>query len=436
MNSESTMKYNESTMQDYESTVTDENVISLKINKRIFNEKFYPELFNYYTRWNVYYGSAGSGKSHFIAQKLIIKAMQSKRRILVARRFGTSLRNSVYQLIIDVLKDFQLFSHCRVKESSLYIQLPTESEFLFIGLDNEEKLLSLQDISDVWIEEATEASQDMLEQLSLRMRGKAENHQIHISFNPVSTLNYLYNFVNVNPPKSIRMNHSTFKDNTFLPPSYVEALNDLYRTNPKKAKVYCDGEWGVAGQLVYENYRIEEFNHLNLLPNRAMEVRFGGDFGFTLDPTAIVFTIYDKINNTIYVVDEIYKRGLTNPELAKILREQHWNKQTIYFDSSDPKSIMELRRMRVIAKPAKKGKDSIKYGIAFINRHKLIVHPRCESFILELKDYQYQKDKYTGQYVMDRLEGADHAMDALRYAYAEYYSSGKFKSLKKETLGL
>lgn len=416
--------------------------LRLQINKRMFNDIYYPQLTNYMSRWNFYYGSAGSGKSVFVAQKLIIKALKSNRRVLVVRRYGVTLRQSVYQLFKDILRDFQILDQCKVTDSMLNIKLPNGSEIIFMGLDDEQKLLSIQDISDVFVEEATETSRDVLEQLSLRMRGSASNHQIHLCFNPVSALNFMYDFMEVNPPKDAFKLKTTFRDNKFLPKAYVESLQDLYRTNPRKAKVYCDGEWGVMGLLVFEdNWDVMEFDIKHLIKNnkykgKQLEARFGGDFGFTLDPTTLIATLYDKDAETIYVFDELYERGLTNPELAKKITDMNYHKQRIFFDSADPKSITELNRLGIYAKPAKKGKDSIKFGLAFLNRHKIIIHPKCRNTINEFKDYQYKKDKQTGEYIMDKFEGADHAIDALRYAYAEIYTQARFKSMSKEYFGL
>lgn len=412
--------------------------LRLQINKRMFNDIYYPQLFNYKSRWNFYYGSAGSGKSVFVAQKLIIKALKTNRRVLVVRRYGTTIRQSVYQLFKDILRDFKILDQCKITESMLNIKLPNGSEIIFMGLDDEQKLLSIQDISDVFVEEATETSRDILEQLNLRMRGSASNHQIHLCFNPVSTLNFMYEFMEVNPPKDAYKLKTTFRDNKFLPKAYVESLEDLYRTNPRKAKVYCDGEWGVMGLLVFEdNWEIEQFDIVDLIKsNKFLEPRFGGDFGFTLDPTTLVATLYDKEAETIWVFDELYERGLTNPELAQKIRDMNYHKQRIFFDSADPKSITELNRLGIYAKPAKKGKDSIKFGLAFLNRHKIIIHPKCRNVINEFKDYQYKKDKQTGEYIMDKFEGADHAVDALRYAYAEIYTQARFKSISKEYFGL
>ena len=121
----------------------------INIDKSVFIPKFYDNLFNYQDRFEIYYGSAGSGKSHFITQKLIIKALKSKRRVLVARRFGTTLRNSTFSLFKQVLKDFQLTEHCKIRETDFYIQLPNGSEIISMGLDSEEKLLSLADRKSV-----------------------------------------------------------------------------------------------------------------------------------------------------------------------------------------------------------------------------------------------------------------------------------------------
>lgn len=408
----------------------------------MFNDIYFPHLKDYSKRFNFYYGSAGSGKSVFVVQKLIIKALANKRRVLVCRRFGITLRQSVYQLFKDILRDFKIIDQCKLTDSMLNIKLPNGSEFIFVGLDDENKLLSIQDISDVFVEEATEATRDIVEQLSLRMRGKAQEQQIYLCFNPVSTLNYMYDYMEVNPPADSFTLKTTYKDNKFLPTAYIEALEDLYRTNPRKASVYCDGEWGVMGMLVFENnWDVKEFDIKHLIKEaerdgRQLEVRVGGDFGFTLDPTAVVATLYDKETETIYVFDELYQRGLVNTELADKITEMQLHKQTIYFDSADPKSIVELNRLGIRAKPSKKGKDSIKFGLAFLNRHKIVVHPKCRCMINEFKDYQYKKDKQTGEYNMDKLEGADHAIDALRYAYSEIYSQARLKSISKTYFGL
>ena len=136
----------------------------------------------------------GVGSLFFIAQKLTLKALKEQRKVLVCRRYGSTIRNSVFALFKDVLKDFKLYEYCKVRESDFYIQLPNGSEFIFVGLDDETKLLSIQNISDVFVEEIWEVSKETIDQLSLRMRGKAKNQQIYGAFNPISAKHWLYDF--------------------------------------------------------------------------------------------------------------------------------------------------------------------------------------------------------------------------------------------------
>ena len=162
--------------------------LKLQLSKRIFNDAFYPMLFDYSHRYEVYKGSAGSGKSHFISQKLIIKAINDdNRRILVCRRWGSTVRETVWQLIVEQLRFFKIDDMCQFNKTDRTIVLPNGSTFIFFGLDDETKLLSLQNISDVWVEEVFECSRDIVEQLSLRMRGNKKNQQIYLSFNPISS---------------------------------------------------------------------------------------------------------------------------------------------------------------------------------------------------------------------------------------------------------
>ena len=110
--------------------------IQIRVDKDCFNEKFYPHLFDYSKRWNVYMGSAGSGKSHFIAQKLIIKALNDKegRRILVCRKTANTIRETVWRNIVDMLNFFQITDRCNINKTERVIKLPNGSEFIFQGL--------------------------------------------------------------------------------------------------------------------------------------------------------------------------------------------------------------------------------------------------------------------------------------------------------------
>lgn len=405
--------------------------MQLNIHARTFSAKFLPLLNDYSHRWEIYKGSAGSGKSHFITQKIIIKALREKRRVMICRRYGTTMRNSVFKLFKDVIESFKITHLTRIKESDMSITLPNGSEIIFVGLDNEEKLLSIAGITDVFIEEVYEVPKEIVDQLNLRMRGKAPNQQIYMAFNPISAKHWLYDFCEgATRPESSIYSQSTFRDNPFLPDEYVKALEDMYRTNPNKARVFCDGNWGADVEgLVYKNHVLSDFD-INELIKQGLEVRVGIDWGF-VDPTTVVVSLFDKPKKEIYIIGEFYKRGATLEEIKDGIIQLGISKQKMYCDGAEPDKVDYLRRNGFNAVSAKKGAGSVKAGISFLQDMKIICHESCVNVAAELENYVYLKDKKTGQYIEDSYDhDFSHTMDALRYSYSDLYSAARLTSAK------
>lgn len=405
--------------------------MQLNIHARTFSAKFLPLLNDYSHRWEIYKGSAGSGKSHFITQKIIIKALRERRRVMICRRYGTTMRNSVFKLFKDVIESFKITHLTRIKESDMSITLPNGSEIIFVGLDNEEKLLSIAGITDVFIEEVYEVPKEIVDQLNLRMRGKAPNQQIYMAFNPISAKHWLYDFCEGSTrPESSIYSQSTFRDNPFLPDEYVKALEDMYRTNPNKARVFCDGNWGADVEgLVYKNHVLSDFD-INELIKQGLEVRVGIDWGF-VDPTTVVVSLFDKPKKEIYIIGEFYKRGATLEEIKDGIIQLGISKQKMYCDGAEPDKVDYLRRNGFNAVSAKKGAGSVKAGISFLQDMKIICHESCVNVAAELENYVYLKDKKTGQYIEDSYDhDFSHTMDALRYSYSDLYSAARLTSAK------
>ena len=405
--------------------------MQLNIHARTFSAKFLPLLNDYSHRWEIYKGSAGSGKSHFITQKIIIKALREKRRVMICRRYGTTMRNSVFKLFKDVIESFKITHLTRIKESDMSITLPNGSEIIFVGLDNEEKLLSIAGITDIFIEEVYEVPKEIVDQLNLRMRGKAPNQQIYMAFNPISAKHWLYDFCEGSTrPESSIYSQSTFRDNPFLPDEYVKALEDMYRTNPNKARVFCDGNWGADVEgLVYKNHILSDFD-INELIKQGLEVRVGIDWGF-VDPTTVVVSLFDKPKKEIYIIGEFYKRGATLEEIKDGIIGLGISKQKMYCDGAEPDKVDYLRRNGFNAVSAKKGAGSVKAGISFLQDMKIICHESCVNVAAELENYVYLKDKKTGQYIEDSYDhDFSHTMDALRYSYSDLYSAARLTSAK------
>ena len=395
-------------------------------------------LLDYSKRYEVYYGGAGSGKSVFIAQKLLIKAINKKRRILIIRKVGTTLKDSVFPLVIDMLKKWKIYEYCKINLSTYTITLPNESVLLFRGLDDSEKIKSITDITDIWCEEATELNLDEFTQLDLRLRALVDDLQIWCSFNPVSKENWVYkkwfDKDAIYDKENTMILKTTYKDNKFLPDSYINALEEKIHSNPQYYKVYALGEFATLEGLVLTNWRKEEFDAMELAA-LGLEHRAGMDLGW-IDKSAIIDTLYDRDNKTIYVFNEFYKSGCQLSELASAIGDMNLKKTKIYVDSSEPRSIQYFKNEGINAEGCAKGKDSVKAGLMFLQDHLIVVHPKCVNFITELENFSYIKSKQTGEWTEDTTHEWSHAIDACRYAYSDIYTNKKMKTLNKAVLGL
>ncbi len=409
--------------------------IELNIPKSQFVPKFFPLLTDYSHRWECYMGSAGSAKSYFITQKLIIRACREPIKILVCRRTGTTIRNTCFSLFKDILSKWKLTPYVKIRESDFNIKFPNGSEIIFTGLDEETKLLSLNNIGTIFIEEAFEVPKNIVEQLNLRLRGSTPNQQILMAWNPISKNHWLYDFCEVAPPQSFLYIHSTYKDNPFLNEAYVKELEELYTRNPSKARIFCDGLWGIDSEgLVLTNWRKQEFNPMELA-SQGLEHRAGMDLGW-IDKSAIIDSLYDKDHHTIYVFNEFYKSGCQLSELATAIQKMNLSKTKLYVDAAEPRSIQFFKGEGINAVPCTKGKDSVKAGLMFLQDNLLVVHPSCQNFITELENFSYKKSKQTGEWTEDTTHEWSHAIDACRYAYSDIYTNKKLKTFNKASLGL
>jgi phage terminase large subunit len=409
--------------------------INLTLSKKLFVPKFYPLLFDYSHRWECYMGSAGSAKSYFITQKLIIRALNEKIKILVCRRYGTTLRNTCFSLFKDILAKWKLTEYVKIRETDFTIRFPNGSEIIFMGLDEETKLLSLNNIGAIFIEEAYEVPKPIVEQLNLRLRGNTENQQILMAWNPINRNHWLYDFCEVNPPQSFIYLHSTFRDNPFLNAQYIKELEEMCTRNPARARIFCDGLWGVDSEgLVITNWQEREFNPMELAA-AGLEHRAGMDLGW-IDKSAIIDTLYDRDNHTIYVFNEFYKSGCQLSELATAIKDMNLHRTKVFVDAAEPRSIQFFKNEGIRAEACAKGKDSVKAGLMFLQDNMIIVHPKCRNFINELENFSYIKSKQTGEWTEDTTHEWSHAIDACRYAYSDIYTNTRLKTMSKTALGL
>lgn len=369
-------------------------------------------------KYLIVYGGSGSGKSYAIAQKLIIKAVNAPRKILVIRKTLTSHKDTCWALLKSVLSKWQLRDRVIVNKTDYTITFPHNgSQFILKGCDDPERLKSLVDVTDVWCEECTELSEDDYEQITLRIRANVEDSQVICSFNPVSKTNWVYKRwfqpgVTIAPDTIIYK--STYKDNKFLPQHYINTLENLIRTNPVYYRIYSQGEFCSLDKLVYNNWKVEKFE-LDAVKDYIHIV--GMDFGYVTDPSTIVDSYVDDNNKIIYVYRIWGATGKTNDELAKVLVAMGLSKSHIIADSAEQKSISELKKSGILRiRASMKGPDSVVYGIKKLQQYSIIVHPSCEGLITELENYSWEKDKKTGEYLEQPIDSFNHYCDALRYS--------------------
>ena len=316
------------------------------------------------------------------------------------------------------------------------IKFPNGSEIIHLGLDEETKLLSLANISCIFVEEVFEVEQSKFEQLDLRMRGKAKQQQIIAAFNPISSSHWLYEFCEVNPPKSFFYSKTTYLDNPFISDDYKNSIEEYKSRNPYKWKIYGLGEWGSDPEgLVFTNWRKEDFNLQELL-TLGYKRRTGSDLGW-IDPTTIVDTLYDEAGKRIYVFNEYYASGKQLDEVAAAMDKMELKHNKIYMDAAEPRSIDFFRRKGFNTVPCVKGADSVRAGISFLQNLEIVVKPDCPHLIEELSNFSYLKDRKTEKYQEDKYTHEwSHAIDGLRYAYSDIYMGKKLKTFDKKLLGI
>ena len=408
--------------------------IKLNLDKSIFNDAYYPLLNNYSNKFEIYYGGSGSGKSVFVAQKLIVKSLREKRRVLVIRKVGASLKESCFKLIKDILSNWNILEYCNINKTDLTIELPNGSIFLFKGLDDPEKIKSIVGITDCWCEECTELNQEDFDQLTLRLRDDVPNLQFFCSFNPVSKTNWIFKrwFSEDAILKDTIIKKTTYKDNRFLPQSYIDTLEETIKTNPTYYKIYALGEFCSLEKLVYNNWKTMDIPDFEYDENIC-----GLDFGYVNDPTAFVVAKVNTATKELYIYDELYQKQMTNDQIALWIKNKGYSKEVIFADSAEPKSIDEIKRNGIYGiRPATKGVGSINWGINLLQQYKIYVNPKCENMILELSSYSWKKDKKTNEYLNEPVDDNNHLCDALRYGIQKIQKNNKLQTLKKGVLGL
>lgn len=401
-------------------------------------------------RIRVVKGSRRSKKSKTMALWVIYHMMKHKdANTLVVRKTYRTLKDSCFTELRWAIRRLGVENLWNVKESPLEMTyIPTGQKIYFRGLDDPLKITSIAVEVGVlcwmWIEEAYEiTSEDDFDTLAESMLGDCPEDlwkQITLTFNPWSDKIWIKKrYFDSEDPDVLALT-TNYKCNEWLSPADRKVFEDIRVKNPRRARVVCDGDWGVIDGLVYENWTEQHFTLIskkeyndmeedkrpqNPVFSDGLDSAFGLDFGYTNDPTALFCGFLSLSEKKLYVWDELYKKGLSNKAIHGEVTQMGYAKERITGDSAEPKSIDELKGLGLRITGAKKGKDSVNNGIQWIQDLEIIIHPRCVNFLLEISTYQWKKDKFDKK-LNEPEDDNNHLMDAMRYALEKYIQKNKW----------
>ncbi|MCG2484789.1 PBSX family phage terminase large subunit [Staphylococcus epidermidis] len=393
----------------------------------------YNEFWHNKNFYRVVKGSRGSKKSKTTAINLIYRIMQySWANLLVIRRYSNTNKQSTYTDLKWATNQLGVAHLFRFNESLPEITYkPTGQKILFRGLDDPLKITSITVDTGIlcwaWFEEAYQIETfDKFSTVVESIRGSVDDpeffKQITITFNPWSERHWLKpTFFDEDTKLNNTFSYTTtFRVNEWLDDVDIGRYEDLYRTNPRRARIVCDGDWGVAEGLVFENFEVKEFDWVKKLKDKQV-VAHGSDFGFTQDPTTLVSTIVDTQNKELWIYDEYYQRGMLTDEIYQMYIDKGLKNAEIIADSAEKRLITEIKRKGISnIKPSVKGQGSIMQGVQFIQGFKIYVHPSCEHTIEELNTYTFDQDK-DGNWLNKPIDENNHILDALRYSLEKFH---------------
>lgn len=408
-------------------------------------------------------GGYGSGKSYDTAFKIILKLLEEKRKALVVREVFDTIKESCYDLFVEILDDMNLLTEdprvfrrkknkVLALKSPLRFKFPNGSQIIFKGMDKTEKVKSINGVSIVWLEECSEIKYEGYKELLGRIRTPDVSMHFILTCNPVNRENWVYRhfFVSLDDegqPKvivdekkfyelkclvkrGVYYHHSTVDDNPWAPWQYIKRLDDLKNYDYSLYQVARFGMFGATGTRVLPQLKVannaKQFKEaIAKLGNDAHF--FGFDFGFEESFNAVLSMAVDIKRSILYIYDEIYMNHVTDdkfanlPEMQRLrkklldLNSQGLNKMLVA-DNEDPKAIKYYRQNGFIIRGCRnKFKGSRLSNTRKVKRFKrIIVSPKCTNTVRELKDLTYKKAP-NGDTIYDQFNIDPHSLSAIWY---------------------
>ncbi len=348
-------------------------------------------------------GGTSASKTISILLYLINSAQSDKTPTLtsIVSESFPHLKRGVMRDFLSILTSHNYFRDERWNKTDSIYTFETGSRIEFFSADQPDKVRGPRR-DRLFINEANNVPYEAFDQLEVRTKDF-----IFIDWNPTNEF-WFYTEV-LNKRDDVEHITLTYKDNEALDAQIVRSIEQR-RSNTNWWRVYGEGQLGVSENRIYKDWQI-----IDVIPHEARLERYGMDFGYTNDPTAIV-AIYRY--NGGFIFDEItYQKGLSNKQIADTLNNVE--KSLVIGDGAEPKSIDEIKSYGVNIIASKKGQGSINQGIQFVQDQRVSITKRSHNINKEYRNYLWLTDR-DGRVTNTPEDGFNHAMDAIRYGLETY----------------
>lgn len=362
-------------------------------------------------RYRVGYGGRGSTKSWSFARALLIHGARQPLRILCAREFQSSIRDSVHRLLSDQIQAIGLDAFYRVQQAD--ITGANGTEFLFKGLRRSiAEIKSTEGVDLCWVEEAEAVSEGSWRTLVPTIR--KPHSEIWVSFNPRLPADPTYRRFVTTPPDNALIVRMGYRDNPWLSDVLRDEAKALQASDPEAyAHVWGGEPWTRSDtQVLAGKCRVDEFT-----PQPGWQPYYGADWGFSRDPTVLIRCW--RGDNCLWVEYEAGGVGLNMDQMATaFLTVPESQQHVIRGDAARPETINEMNRRGFRIQPAAKWSGSVEDGIAHLRTYEaIVIHPRCTRTIEESRLWRYKVND-AGDPLPQLVDAHNHTWDAIRYALA------------------
>lgn len=405
------------------------------------------------------YGGRDSGKSFFVGGQYTPLAMETEPylRGVAIRKTYASLKDSVFQEIMDGVEVMGLSHKFNGTKSPLEIHHSNGNRILFRGLDNPVKIKSLKGINFIWVEEAEDLTEREFWDLVILLRGSGYQ-RIILTFNPIDE-EHFSNRMFVQPPadkviekfedgdKKVWINkikqvidnkpveietlivRSTFDDNAFIPPTRKAIIENLKESDPFLYDVYRRGKFGTRGGKILTNVELLDFEKEGIYFDNFDNKGYSQDFGFNHANCILSVAEKDKF---LFVFDEVYEYEKDTSELIRIASDRGVRQSHMMIcDSAEPDRIKQWRKAGFKAYPVHKYEGSVKAQIDWLKQFKKIyINTKCVNTWKESKSYTWKQDKH-GKFLDEPVTIFDDAMAALRYSKDLFSKKGRLSAVRR-----